>query len=207
MFGGVDNVPEWSLISMPGLISDWFTHDENEVRVFPCGYVLEDEVTPFLLKHGFCHDKHDGLAGLNVVHDHIHEICNVTNHYDVITWNHFPRYWSFVRRTTGQRWVPSQMAFNMGFDVFFAVCLNSGDLLTQTAAHLVLLWSPSRRYTAGSRTCPPERGAETSQRTDSLGYDAHCKWSGRHTGHLSKQQTGMDNGWICSWSYKGAVGV
>ena len=31
---------------------------------------------------------------------------NFTDHDDVIKWKHFPRYWQFVRRTTGHRWIP-----------------------------------------------------------------------------------------------------
>ena len=30
----------------------------------------------------------------------------LVNHDDVIKWKHFPRYWPFVRESTGHRWIP-----------------------------------------------------------------------------------------------------
>ena len=46
------------------------------------------------------------------------------NHDDVIKWNHFQRYWPFVREflVTGE--FPSQRPVTRSFDVFFDLCLN-----------------------------------------------------------------------------------
>ena len=32
------------------------------------------------------------------------------SHDDLIKWKHFPRYWPFVRRITGLRWIPRTKA-------------------------------------------------------------------------------------------------
>ena len=43
---------------------------------------------------------------------------------DVIPWKRFLRCWPFVRESTGHRWIPSQMAGNAGYEVFFDVRVN-----------------------------------------------------------------------------------
>ena len=40
-------------------------------------------------------------------------------------WRHFPRYWPFVRGTTGHRWIPQQRPVTRNFDVFLDLCLNT----------------------------------------------------------------------------------
>ena len=55
--------------------------------------------------------------------------CPVVNatrphHDDVTQWEHFPRYWHFVRGTTGHRWIPSQRPVTRSFGAFFDLRLN-----------------------------------------------------------------------------------
>ena len=48
-------------------------------------------------------------------------------HDDVIKWKHFPCYWTFVKQSTGDRWIaliPSQMPVTRSFDIFFDMRLN-----------------------------------------------------------------------------------
>ena len=46
-------------------------------------------------------------------------------HDDVIKWNHFPRYWPFVRGNHRSRWIPrTQRPVTRSFDVFFDLRLN-----------------------------------------------------------------------------------
>ena len=46
-------------------------------------------------------------------------------HDDVIKWNHFPRYWPFVRGIHRSRWIPrTQRPVTRSFDVFFDLRLN-----------------------------------------------------------------------------------
>ena len=33
-------------------------------------------------------------------------VCKIRGHGDVIQWKHFPRYWPFVRGSTGHRRIP-----------------------------------------------------------------------------------------------------
>ena len=47
-----------------------------------------------------------------------------TNHNDVIKWNHFPRYWPFVRDFTGPGELPAQRPVTRSFNVFFYLRLN-----------------------------------------------------------------------------------
>ena len=35
-------------------------------------------------------------------------------HDDVIEWEHFPRYWPFMRGTTSRRWIPFTKASDVG---------------------------------------------------------------------------------------------
>ena len=50
--------------------------------------------TPHRYQRSVVNSKLVSFAFVAVVHD------------DVIKWKHFPRYWPFVRETTGNRWVP-----------------------------------------------------------------------------------------------------
>ena len=46
-------------------------------------------------------------------------------HDDVIKWKHFPRYWPFVRETTGHRWIPvTKRPVTRSFEDFFDLRLN-----------------------------------------------------------------------------------
>ena len=42
---------------------------------------------------------------------------------DVIKWKHFPRYWPFMRETSGHGWFAPQRPVTLNFDVFFNLCL------------------------------------------------------------------------------------
>ena len=72
----------------------------------------------YLLIHHSITEQHDeiclGLANW----------CFGRNHDNVIKWEHFPRYWPFVRETTSDGWFPSQRPVMRGFDVFFDLRLN-----------------------------------------------------------------------------------
>ena len=73
--------------------------------------------------------------------------CNTTviiktNHYDVIKWENFPRYWPFVRGTTGHRWFPSQRPVTRSFDVLFHQRLNK-RLNKQSRYYIYLLFGRS----------------------------------------------------------------
>ena len=46
------------------------------------------------------------------------------HHDDVIKWEHFPRYWPFVREFTGPGEFPAQRSVTRSFDVFFDLRLN-----------------------------------------------------------------------------------
>ena len=45
-------------------------------------------------------------------------------HDDVIKWDHFPRYWPFVRGIPRSRWIPARWPVTRSFDVFFDLRLN-----------------------------------------------------------------------------------
>ena len=45
-------------------------------------------------------------------------------HDDVIEWKYFPCYWPFVRRITGDRWIPLTKVSDAEFDIFFDVRLD-----------------------------------------------------------------------------------
>ena len=45
-------------------------------------------------------------------------------HDDVIKWNHFPRYWSFMRGIHRSLWIPTRRPVTRSFDVFFDLGLN-----------------------------------------------------------------------------------
>ena len=47
-------------------------------------------------------------------------------HDDVIKWKYFPRYWPFVRGTTGHRWIPLTKANDAELWCFFYLRLNKG---------------------------------------------------------------------------------
>ena len=46
-------------------------------------------------------------------------------HDDVIKWKHFPRYWPFMRETTGHRWIPLTKASDAELSFFFALRLDT----------------------------------------------------------------------------------
>ena len=50
--------------------------------------------------------------------------CLIPDHDDVIKWKHFPSYWSFVRWSTGDRWIPITKPVTRSFDMFFDLRLN-----------------------------------------------------------------------------------
>ena len=47
-----------------------------------------------------------------------------SKHDDVIKWNHFPRYWAFVRESPVTAGFPSQRLVTRSFEVFFDLHLN-----------------------------------------------------------------------------------
>ena len=74
------------------------------------------------------------------------QFCSMCYHYFVMTRNHFPCEWPFVR---GDRWTPSQRDSNAEFDVLFDVTVTpenaveqrfAGDLRRRDA-HVTSMWS------------------------------------------------------------------
>ena len=48
-------------------------------------------------------------------------------HDDVIKWKHFPRYWPFMRGTTGHRWIPLTKASDAELWFFSVICTWTND--------------------------------------------------------------------------------
>ena len=70
-----------------------------------------------------------GICGSSMkIISHGHQVSNdmliLKIHDDVIKWQHFPRYWSFVGESIGDRWIPLTKPMTQSFDVFFDLHLN-----------------------------------------------------------------------------------
>ena len=59
------------------------------------------------------------------------------SHDDVIKWNHFPRYWPFVRVFTGHRWIPLTQTIDAELWCFL---WSAPDWIIETT----VIWAPSR---------------------------------------------------------------
>ena len=68
-----------------------------------------DNIYISFLVHGLMSVIHQTFTRTNdyAVYGHIDALSSIIiEHDDVIRWNHFPRYWPFVRELTGRRWNP-----------------------------------------------------------------------------------------------------
>ena len=82
---------------------------------------------------------------------------------DVIKWKHFSRYWPFVRKSTGHRWIPLAKASEAELWCFFFICawthgwVNSRDAgdLKRNCAHydvnVMCVFTPKCQYSSPER--------------------------------------------------------
>ena len=100
-------------------------------------------------------------------------LCSCLNHDDVIKWNHFPRYWPFVR---GIHRSPSQTPATRTCDVFFDLRLN--NMLSKQSRRRWFETPPRslRRHCNGSLIDTTATVAKPQENTNSLGTYVIWYW-------------------------------
>ena len=81
------------------------------------------------------YDRERGHMGKSFVVDTI-SVTHIADHDNVKIWKRSPHYWSFVKGTTSERWIPSQRANNQAFWCF---CCQAGPTDEQ-AIEMLVIW-------------------------------------------------------------------